>query len=221
MDTPGKSTNVSRCEPLLAQQTAIFPCSEGLPRRAVLRLRCIIKELRSAVMPAPASLNTCIEEASRPGRGGKHLLKLDWPGKISAIYRITASTEVCEQLWTAAALAAEQRELDAQAARESDTEYKPPFKMARLNGYQPGQTCLYVGKSDEFTSRMREHFGPLNLSTYAMHLSEWAPESLHHSPVKIEYWPLAALALSEPVIQALEDTMWEESRPVFGKQGPK
>ena len=221
MDTSGKLPIVKQCELPSEQENANVPSSEGLPSRAIVRLQRIIEELRDVTMPDPVSLDTCIEEVSRPIYGGKHLAKKNWPGDIPAIYRISASTEMCAQLWNAAVSAAEQRELDAQAAKESKEEYKPPYKMARRIGYQPGQTCLYVGKSDEFTSRMREHFGSICKSTYAMHLSMWAPDSLHHAPVKIEYWPPASLNLSEPAIQALEDTMWEESSPVFGKQGPK
>jgi len=221
MEISGKLTIVKQREPPSEQQNANVPSSEGLPSRAIVRLQRIIEELRDVTMPDSVILDTCIEEVSRDVYGGKHLAEMNWPGDIASIYRITASTEVCEQLWNAAVSAAEQRELKARAARESKKEYKPPYKMTRLIGYQSGQTCLYVGKSDEFTSRMREHFGPICKATYAMHLSMWAPDCLHHVPVKIEYWPLASLKLSEPAIQVLEDTMWEESSPVFGKQGPK
>jgi hypothetical protein len=205
------------------QSDDVFPASADLPSRAIARLQRIIEELRHVTMPEPKVLETRIKEVSPAGtvRGNGHLIKLGWPGDIPAIYRISTSTDVCKKLWSAALSVASQRKLKAQAAKKSKKEYKPPYKMARLIDYQPGRTCLYVGKTDEFTSRMREHFSPLSKSTYAMHMSLWAPVGLHNQRISIEYWPLASLNLSDPVIQALEDTMWEESNPVFGKQGPK
>jgi len=76
--------------------------------------------------------------------------------------------------------------------------------------------CLYVGSSEKIHQRLKEHLGFGAKGTYALHLVYWA------SPFDIEInfecakYPKGT---SKKAIQTLEDTLWAELLPMFGRQG--
>jgi len=85
----------------------------------------------------------------------------------------------------------------------------------RLNS--PG-TCLYVGSSRSLSKRLRDHLGYGARSTYALQLAHWAtPLALHLDFVCAKY----AEDIPREVMQALEDTLWQVRRPMFGRRGAR
>jgi len=106
-------------------------------------------------------------------------------------------------------LAAVERAFAKAKARKTDKRAYP-----RLNG--PG-TCFYVGSSRAVAKRVRDHLGYGARGTYALQLVHWAPESLPLDFVCARY----ADDTPFEVVQALEDTLWETKRPMFGRQGRK
>lgn len=77
-------------------------------------------------------------------------------------------------------------------------------------------TCFYVGSSRSLATRFRDHLGLGAKGTYALQLVHWAPPlSLQLEFVCAKY----AEGTSPEVIQALEDTLWEARRPMFGRKG--
>ena len=77
-------------------------------------------------------------------------------------------------------------------------------------------TCFYVGSSRSLATRFRDHLGFGAKGTYALQLVHWAPPlSLLLEFVCARY----AEDTPREVIQALEDTLWEASRPMFGRKG--
>ena len=85
----------------------------------------------------------------------------------------------------------------------------------RLNA--PG-TCFYVGSSRSVATRLKEHLGFGAKATYALQLIHWArPLSLELTFVCAKY----AESTPYEVVQALEDTLWETKKPMFGRQGRK
>jgi hypothetical protein len=199
------------------------------PAKAADRLLAIAQELRRMQMPKAEVLPpTSIRTVASVGWGGKELYDNNWPNGCAGIYRITTDAHTAQQLWESAQAESSQRQKEAAEHKKAHPNKKHPktkikysYQMARLIGWQKGKTCLYVGKAENLTPRLRQHLGPLSTDTYAMHLSMWAPEVLWDAPIHIEYWSLAELQLSKPAVQALEDYIWEESAPIFGKQGPK
>jgi hypothetical protein len=192
------------------------------PVRAAGRLLNIANELLTLELPKPKKLSATITAVAACARPNE-LYKLGWPKKGPAIYRISAPADVVGELWR---LASAESELRAQAAikhklTKSNTKIKHAYQMARLNSHEEGKTCLYVGQANALTKRLRQHFSRLGPTTFAMHLSMWVPPTLCDIGLTIEYWPYQDLGLSAPAIQALEDFIWEESTPVFGKQGAK
>jgi len=77
-------------------------------------------------------------------------------------------------------------------------------------------TCLYVGSSQSVARRFQEHLGFGASGTYALQLVHWArPLSLELDFVCARYADDTPIE----VIQALEDTLWETRKPMFGRQG--
>jgi hypothetical protein len=78
------------------------------------------------------------------------------------------------------------------------------------------RTCLYVGSSRSLATRLRDHLGFGPKGTYALQLLHWAP------PLSLQLeFVCARYAEDTPteVIAALEDTLWEARRPMFGRKG--
>jgi len=88
---------------------------------------------------------------------------------------------------------------------------------ARLNkGYSSG--CMYVGSSRTLPRRLGEHFGLGARGTYALQLQHWASDLDLNLQIECAKYPDE---LPPGVLQSLEDTLWSEERPMFGRRGAK
>jgi len=97
----------------------------------------------------------------------------------------------------------------AKAAEKGNRAY------ARLN---PPSKCMYVGSSEKIHQRIKEHFGYGAKGTYSLQLAYWAqPFNLE---IEVECAKYPAATTSE-VLQSLEDTLWAELLPMFGRQGAR
>lgn len=98
---------------------------------------------------------------------------------------------------------------DAKAHEDNDRAYP------RLN--VKGK-CFYVGSSQAVAKRFKDHLGFGATRTYALQLIHWArPLSLKLAFVCAKYDENTPFE----VIHALEDTLWESRKPMFGRQGRK
>jgi len=98
---------------------------------------------------------------------------------------------------------------DAKAHERNDRAYP------RLN--QQNQ-CLYVGSSQSVSKRLSEHLGYGAARTYALQLLHWArPLNLKLRFVCAKYGDKT----DYEVVQALEDALWQNKKPMFGRQGRK
>lgn len=96
---------------------------------------------------------------------------------------------------------------------------KKDRKYSKLN--QSGKSCLYVGSScTGFVKRINEHFGFGSKSTYALHLCHWAQQAFPSMKLTLNYVEYPEDTDPE-LIQILEDTLWENSEPMFGRKGSK
>lgn len=98
---------------------------------------------------------------------------------------------------------------NAKDAKEGKCNY------ARLNAPSP---CLYVGGSQKVDQRMKEHLGYASKVTYSLQLNAWARDLNLHLEVCCAQYPAHT---SPEVLQALEDTLWHELKPMFGRRGPR
>jgi hypothetical protein len=78
--------------------------------------------------------------------------------------------------------------------------------------------CLYVGSSRGIRQRLKDHMGYGAIGTYGLHLAYWA----NHLPLELEFKCAKYQAGLDPqVYQALEDALWDEMAPMFGRKGAK
>lgn len=150
-----------------------------------------------------------------------------WPINVSALPQEAAGSSLIQEVsnWAGRSKAClyyfECRSTSADLARVQRTFAKAKGRKVNHRAYPrlnaPG-TCLYVGSSQSVARRFKEHLGFGASGTYALQLVHWArPLSLELVFVCAKYAEDTPLS----VVQALEDTLWETRRPMFGRQGRK
>jgi hypothetical protein len=78
--------------------------------------------------------------------------------------------------------------------------------------------CLYVGRSDELPTRIWQHLGYGHGKTYALQLSHWAQPLRLCFELHCAQYPRDT---EGDVLQAIEDQLWDEKKPMFGRRGPR
>jgi len=91
---------------------------------------------------------------------------------------------------------------------------------ARLNPASANQasTCMYVGSSEKIHQRLKDHLGFGAKEIFAIHLAYWASSIGIELNFECAKYPTGT---SKIALQALEDTLWEELLPIFGRQGAR
>ncbi|MFZ6040302.1 GIY-YIG nuclease family protein [Vibrio natriegens] len=105
--------------------------------------------------------------------------------------------------------------LETERKKQSDLKHKKD--LPRVNYENVGSSYLYVGRSQNLRSRIRQHLSEKYKGTYAMHMERWSCEL--KVLVEIEYFKLTGY--ESFVIQAIEDSLWSKLKPVFGRRGDK
>jgi len=65
---------------------------------------------------------------------------------------------------------------------------------------------------------MKQHLGYAHPAVYSLHLKSWP--NLPDCCVKIEILKYPG-NVGQDVLQAIEDSLWQSSMPLFGKQGAR
>jgi len=212
----------------------------GLPERTAATLREIANAAVDVSLevktPITITLHELFSQISDKARR-KIVRDWQWPSVgETVIYRIGHEDEHLLQAMAAAGkrlcddrkVAQEQHKEEQKrikAKGDNATKIKRPFEMAKINGYVEGETsALYIGQSHSTTSRMEWHLGVTNPSAYALHFLRWLPEydkKILDMSIKVELWtvPRTSPTLHERIAQAFEDQLWDECKPLFGKQG--
>ena len=76
---------------------------------------------------------------------------------------------------------------------------------------------LYVGRSKKLRSRLKQHLGAGNKGVYAIHMSRWIAGI--SASINIHYYGFDGK--DNLIIQAIEDALWEQFQPMFGRKGEK
>jgi hypothetical protein len=77
---------------------------------------------------------------------------------------------------------------------------------------------LYVGSSSDIGKRIREHLGYGAKATYALQLAHWCRNlNLSLEFVLAEY----STTTDSDLLQTLEDTLWDNLHPMFGRKGSR
>lgn len=77
---------------------------------------------------------------------------------------------------------------------------------------------LYVGSSEKIHKRLKEHLGFGAKGTYALQLAYWANAVGIDVNFECARYPEGT---AHDVIQAIEDTLWSDLLPMFGRQGAR
>lgn len=103
-----------------------------------------------------------------------------------------------------------------EAARNgySEIHKSKTHKLSRNNGVI--SECLYVGSKTvgKVSARIKEHCGFKSAKTFALHLRHWQNEPFEVL-LKVAYFGDVAADL----IHELEDALWDEHKPMFGRKG--
>jgi len=148
-----------------------------------------------------------------------------WPIDVSALPREVADSSLVQEVsdWAGTSKAClyyfECRSTGIDLASVERAFVKAKAGKANKRAYprlNAQATCFYVGSSQSVVRRFKDHLGFGARTTYALQLVHWAP------PLSLQLdFVCAKYAEDTPieVIQALEDTLWEGRRPMFGRQG--
>ncbi len=88
------------------------------------------------------------------------------------------------------------------------------------------QVCLYVGSSKNIKKRLKEHLFCCNKESYAMHLDTWFYENDKEKHITIYIWDFSNFFDCDnnknlEYLQTIEDLLWNNYEPLFGRQGKK
>jgi len=89
--------------------------------------------------------------------------------------------------------------------------------LPKLNKEHIDTQYLYVGRSQKLRSRIRQHLGEGYCGTYAMHMDRWSKNISEQ--VEIQYFKLENK--DNLLVQSVEDSLWDQLKPCFGRKGDK
>jgi hypothetical protein len=95
-------------------------------------------------------------------------------------------------------------------------------KWKSINKNKP--VVLYVGSSGDshIKTRLREHWGKCSDGTYSLHLDKWWLKDHPDEPLQIDIWELSKFGEDDQAyLQIVEDILWDQRKPLFGKRGVK
>ncbi|MCB1470666.1 MAG: hypothetical protein KDK08_26730 [Rhizobiaceae bacterium] len=90
------------------------------------------------------------------------------------------------------------------------------YSVPRADRRAAGSTTLYVGSSEKIRQRLKEHLWQARPKTYALNLQRWCPHG--DGSVRVRVQPILNNR-ERQIRQDLEDFVWRELTPVYGKQG--
>lgn len=90
------------------------------------------------------------------------------------------------------------------------------YKYSRFNKLGDNK-ALYVGRSSDLPSRLKQHVVSGPKGTYALHMSTWA----HPLDGSIILHALSYPDVSDAALQDIEDGLWDYFKPVFGRRGTR
>lgn len=104
---------------------------------------------------------------------------------------------------------------DAKNNEKSSSDPKKRKAFAKINS---ASETLYVGSSRNLNSRLRQHFGYKDKTTYSMQLKHWIDKECIEN-ISINVWKYKSI--DQHVLQAIENHLWDTLKPMLGKRGGK
>jgi len=102
--------------------------------------------------------------------------------------------------------------------RERKRKEKNTRPYSGFNRQERPSEVLYVGRSYNIRQRLNQHLGYGSKGTYSLQLAHWASDlDLELDFVYAKY----PKDIAPDILQAIEDTLWDKLRPMFGRRGQR
>lgn len=95
------------------------------------------------------------------------------------------------------------------------------ISFSHQNKNYTSKSVLYVGKTmKNIETRLKHHLTENSKSTYSLHMQcwNWMNPPSGKVYIDISFFPVGT---EEPLVQDIEDALWDREKPMFGKQGKK
>ncbi len=100
---------------------------------------------------------------------------------------------------------------------KAPTDGRDEGKLPAINADHEGRV-LYVGRSWNIASRLRGHLrADCSRQTYALRLAAWA----RRLDLQVELFVWTFPGITDGTLQVVEDGLWDDLRPLFGRRGAK
>jgi hypothetical protein len=148
-----------------------------------------------------------VDELARPiPTGGR---KEDEDAEYIYVFRVDPSSPLPHQRILEA--------FNAGRAVQKAAGYEGKKNLCKPNLRSEASRALYVGRSYAPRQRFRQHLLSSTSGTYAIHFTAWA----HVIDLCVEFHLYRFAGLGGPVVQVLEDGLWDHLRPMLGRRGDK
>lgn len=95
------------------------------------------------------------------------------------------------------------------------------ISFSEHNKNNTSKSVLYVGKTmKDIDIRLKYHLTENSKSTYSLHMQcwDWMNPPSGKVYIDISFFPVGT---EEPLVQDIEDALWDREKPMCGKQGKK
>lgn len=148
-----------------------------------------------------------VDELARPiPTGGR---KEDEDAEYIYVFRVAPSSQLPHERILEA--------FNAWRAVQETAGYEGKKNLCKPNQRSEASRALYVGRSYAPRQRFRQHLLSSTSGTYAIHFAAWA----HAIDLRVEFHRYRFAGLGDPVVQVLEDGLWDHLRPMLGRRGDK
>jgi len=186
---------------------------EEIKKSGVQNLLSIASQLMSLVPidlnPLTMQIDTCLLSPDTPSKNCLDTVS-EWAGKPKSRYIYYFS------LPESANFSAVLEKIES--AKDNKIEGRAYPRINYKLDSRESSRYLYVGSSKTIAHRFKEHLGYGHKKTYAMHLAYWC-DGLD---LEIDLFCLKFESnTNQAVLQAFEDAMWGQLKPMLGRRGAR
>lgn len=174
-----------------------------------------IQRAKDVILPSPTRLNFStlglkdekIVQLSEKITTGKK--KEEKGSEFLYVFRLAPSNTVAASVMVNA--------FNQARAIQDAVDYEGKKNLCKFNQFSPDSKVLYVGRSYGPRERFKSHLRQSTSGTYAIHFGVWASRV----DLTIDFYLYKFSGIGNPVVQLLEDGLWDHFKPIFGRRGER